>query len=156
MLALIRQYLQQSWSLRNWNIHRYYSSLDSKQTDVMTRHSIKIGNYLIRLAWTLRLKLWERPVLTNNIMFNLNKSICRRMAQFHRKQFQCYGRKLYPASGIISLQSVCTFSYEHYKLTTITGQLSFYHEGLMTWGSWKFCSEAFGPKGVDLKRYTNI
>ena len=67
------------------------------------------------------------------------------MAQF-QKQFQSYGREFYPASGKISLQNVCTFSYEHYKLTTIMGQLSFYKEAL----------ENFVPNGVDLKRYKNL
>ena len=67
------------------------------------------------------------------------------MAQF-QKQFQSYGREFYPASRKISLQNVCTFSYEHYKLTTIMGQLSFYKEAL----------ENFVPNGVDLKRYKNL
>ena len=65
---------------------------------------------------------------------------------FDQMESQSYGREFYPASGKISLQNVCTFSYEHYKLTTIMGQLSFYKEAL----------ENFVPNGVDLKRYKNL
>ena len=68
------------------------------------------------------------------------------MAHFYQMEFQSYRRELNPASGKICLQNVCTFSYEHYKLTRILDQLSFYQKAL----------ENFVPKGVDLKRYKNL